>query len=227
METGHEEEGIAVTSKHIVSAVGACSLGALALGVAGCGTTPADEAASTPSTRGAVTAFVADTKACPDRSGSWTYKPVVVNLTDAFIVLRAGDYTCNDWSGTSTPGRVFNREVLPPNLPTRFTLEPRDNVSRNWTMEFTPRNEAGSLGTARMSVGAGSSTLRVAGSSEVSISKDTTCDIRGISPTSLADTPMPALAAIRGKASLAIAVYKGKFSLVSFCRINAEPAVQK
>jgi hypothetical protein len=50
--------------------------------------------------------------------------------------VKAGDYTCDDWSGVSTPGRAINDQVVRPDKMRAFRLEPRMYRTRNWTMEF-------------------------------------------------------------------------------------------
>lgn len=137
-------------------AITAAALVALA---AGCGstdvatTTTSGGGQSTTAVKRQAAAFVPDTKTCPERH-SWTLEPIVIwNYLNYPVRVRAGDYICNDWSGVSTPGHVFNNVVVDTRSSFKSAqLEPADNVERNWTMEFSNANTGEQLATVRMAV---------------------------------------------------------------------------
>ena len=91
-----------------------------------------------------------DTKTCPEHSPSFTYRSKIVNELPSPIMLNAGKYDCNDWSGVSTPGKAFTGKIIQPGETMSFTLEPRRNVNRAWTMEFLGASGSTSFGTARL-----------------------------------------------------------------------------
>jgi hypothetical protein len=95
--------------------------------------------------------FTPDTKTCPEKS-SFTFVKKIVNETPLPLVLSAGEYTCNDWSGVSTPGRAFNDLLLKPGESTSVRLEMADNVSRKWTLAVRQDGAGGYLGTIRITV---------------------------------------------------------------------------
>jgi hypothetical protein len=92
-----------------------------------------------------------DTKTCPDKS-SFTVKRKVTNELPFPIVLSAGEYSCNDWSGVSTPGRAFNNLVLGPGESKSVLLEAADNVTRSWTLAVRQEGASGFLGRLRMTI---------------------------------------------------------------------------
>ncbi|MFM9045637.1 MAG: hypothetical protein ACKOL0_07630, partial [Solirubrobacterales bacterium] len=51
----------------------------------------------------------------------------------------------------STPGRTFTGKVILPGETRNFTLQPVNNTTRNWTMEFLEQS-GGRLGTARLKI---------------------------------------------------------------------------
>ena len=210
--------------------VPALAIPTLTLGVllAGCGNSdPSGDAAATTSVaKRAAAGFVAQTNTCDEHS-SWTYRPRFANLSSRAVVLRAGEYTCDDWSGVSTPGNVFNGIRMYPGEQ-RFTLEPRDNVTRTWTMEISPAGSDTPFGTARMLISVGTQTLTVSGSSTVAIAGGKKCDYLQLAPTGDFDTPMSEWSRLPGRASLGFVVYKGQFTVVSDCREeNPAPAPAK
>jgi hypothetical protein len=95
--------------------------------------------------------FTPDTKTCPEKS-SFTFVKKIVNETPLPLVLSAGEYTCNDWSGVSTPGRAFNDLLLKPGESTSVRLEMADNASRKWTLAVRLDGAGGYLGTIRITV---------------------------------------------------------------------------
>ncbi len=143
-----------MSRRAIVPSAVALVAASLSLGLAGCGD-PGDSQATpdAPVARNAAGAgFTPDTKTCPERNGSWTSKPVVWNYLPYDIVIRAGDYTCSDWSGVSTPGRTFNAVTVRPMQAFYGTLEPRDNVRRSWTMQVSRADTGEQLGTFRIAI---------------------------------------------------------------------------
>jgi hypothetical protein len=95
--------------------------------------------------------FTPDTKTCPEKS-SFTFVKKIANETTLPLVLSAGEYTCNDWSGVSTPGRAFNDLLLKPGESTSVRLEMADNASRKWTLAVRLEGAGGYLGTIRITV---------------------------------------------------------------------------
>jgi hypothetical protein len=91
-----------------------------------------------------------DTKTCPEHSPSFTYRSKIVNQLPSPIMLNAGQYDCNDWSGVSTPGKAFTGKIIQPGETMSFTLEPRRNVNRACAMEFLGASGSPSFGTARL-----------------------------------------------------------------------------
>jgi len=86
--------------------------------------------------RDAAAVFAGNDSSCPEHA-SWTMPVDVVNMTGRNITLGAQNFTCDDWSGTSTPGRVFNEQVVKGYQSRTFSLEPRNNRIRNWTMTLS------------------------------------------------------------------------------------------
>lgn len=114
------------------------SAAVLALLVSGCGGSSATTAPSASTVRQAAGVdFAPDSQTCPEKSPSYTYKTSIVNRMPFPIRLTAGEYTCNDWSGVSTPGHAFTGKVLQPGESLAFTLEPRKYTTRAWTLAFS------------------------------------------------------------------------------------------
>ena len=126
---------------------------ALAALAAGCG---GSDSAQSPAATGAATkqaaAATGDTRTCPKNSPSFTYTPTIRNLLDSPIMLNASQYDCNDWDGTSTPGRAFTGQVIQPGERRTFTLQPARNTTRNWTMEFVGTGGTPFYGRARLRI---------------------------------------------------------------------------
>ena len=139
-----------------------------------------------------------DTKTCPDKS-SFTVQRKVTNELPFPIVLSAGEYSCNDWSGVSTPGRAFNNLVLGPGESKSVILEPADNATRNWTLAVKQEGASGFLGKLRMSIpistGNGDTApLNVAGSRKMTAPAGSGyqtdyCDVLDLSRTNEPNTP--------------------------------------
>jgi len=145
-----------------------------------------------------VGSFVPDTKTCPDKS-SFTVKRKVTNELPFPIVLSAGEYTCNDWSGASTPGRAFDNLLLGPGESKSVTLEAADNVTRNWTLAVKQGGANGYLGKLRMSIpvatlGLGSNPVMVADSRTIFAPEGSgryteRCDVFDLARTNEPNTP--------------------------------------
>ena len=90
-----------------------------------------------------------DSRTCPDESPSFAWDGKITNRLDVPIRLTVGDYTCDDWSGSSTPGAVMNGQVIPPKGELKVHLEPRKYRTRQWTMSFAI-DSGPDLGSARM-----------------------------------------------------------------------------
>ena len=119
-------------------AVATLAVGLTAILASGCGDSDsngkAEQAASTE--RQASAEAFPDSKTCPEKNPSFSFSFRVVNLLPWAMKLKAGDYTCDDWSGVSTPGRALNDQVVPSRKRMTFRLEPRQYRTRKWTMEF-------------------------------------------------------------------------------------------
>ena len=124
------------------------------LALSACGTDSADVGSTTE--RGATgTGLTPETKTCPEESPSFDWNGEIVNRLPVAVQLTIGDYTCNDWSGASTPGAVLNGKVLQPAKGAlepglKFGLEPRRNTTRIWTTQFEPAGGGDPYGTARV-----------------------------------------------------------------------------
>lgn len=82
-----------------------------------------------------------------DQKSSWTSEITVLNTTANRIQLAAGSIDCYDWSGEGTPATVFSGQIVGGFSQKPFTLEPRDNVNRNWKMRFTDTRTGTVIGT--------------------------------------------------------------------------------
>lgn len=130
------------------------SLAASAVVLSACGSD--SPGSGTAADRGAAEAgLTPDTTTCPERSPSFDWSGAIVNRVPVAVALTVGEYTCDDWSGVSTPGAVLNGKVLQPAARPlepglEFTLEPRENVTRIWTMQFAPADGEEPYGRARV-----------------------------------------------------------------------------
>lgn len=118
--------------------VAALAIGVLGILMGGCGGSDSnDQAAQEASVNRAASADgFPDSKTCPEKSPSFSVDLKVLNLIPWAIKMNAGDYTCDDWSGVSTPGRELNDQVVGSGETRTFRLEPRKYRTRNWTMQF-------------------------------------------------------------------------------------------
>lgn len=157
---------------------------------------PAEEAGPLSASVGS---FIPDTKTCPEKS-SFTVKRKVTNELPFPIVLSAGEYSCNDWSGVSTPGRAFNNLLLGPGESKSVTLEAADNVARNWTLAVKQDGANGYLGKLRMTIpiagalGLEYTSVRVADSRKIPAPEGSGrnteyCDVLDLSRTNEPNTP--------------------------------------
>lgn len=120
------------------AAVTALAIGVLAILASGCGGSDSkDQAVPKASVnREASANGFPDSKTCPEKSPSFSVDLKVLNLIPWAIRMDAGNYTCDDWSGVSTPGRELNDQVVGSGETKTFRLEPRKYRTRNWTMQF-------------------------------------------------------------------------------------------
>ena len=93
-------------------------------------------------------------RACPEEKPSWTWKGVVSHTLTVPVKMWVGTYTCDDWSGRSTPGTAINGRWMGDAI--RVTLEPRMYRNRYFTMQFdtpdkNPQNPS-TFGRVRMSI---------------------------------------------------------------------------
>ncbi len=144
-------------------ALAACALiatsGVLA---AGCGGGDgSSDATSTTGAAGTSARMAADpvgefpsSRTCPEEKPSWTWKGVVSHTLTVPVKMWVGTYTCDDWSGRSTPGAAINGRWMGDAI--RVTLEPRMYRNRYFTMQFdspdkNPQNPS-TFGRVRMSI---------------------------------------------------------------------------
>lgn len=195
----------------------ACAAGAALLGVVatGCGGTDTTASSTVASERQA--AMAGETFTCPEADSS-TWNPTIINYLPVPITLRAREYSCDDWSGTSTPGRAFSGKVLQPGERRAFTLEARIAAkTREWTMEIM--DGATSLGTARMLMSRGTSGwITIRGAETVyrpaGVSGDMdVCTILPMEPTRFAATQWSSFR----KKDLLVVSRDGRTSLASRC----------
>lgn len=124
----------------------------VAVGVAAAGCGGSDTAQTTTSAARQAAAVIGDTRTCPANSPSFTYKATIRNRLDSPIMLRASEYDCNDWDGTSTPGHAFSGQVLQPGEKRTFTLQPAKYTTRNWSMDFVGPTGNPFYGRARLQI---------------------------------------------------------------------------
>ena len=174
--------------------------------------------------------FTPETKTCPDKS-SFTVKRNVTNELPFPIVLSAGEYSCNDWSGVSTPGRAFDNLVLGPGESKSVTLEAADNVTRNWTLAVRQEGASGFLGKLRMSIpiagalGMEWASARVAGSQEINAPAGSgrnteRCHVSELSRTNEPNTPGSRWAWYFIYDMLSFVARDGSVTAVSYCIVS-------
>ena len=171
--------------------------------------------------------FTPDTKTCPEKS-SFSFVRKVTNQLPYPIVLNAGEYTCSDWSGVSTPGRAFNNLRLAPGETVTVRLEPADNVKRSWTLAVRQEGSDQPIATPRLfipvaaAMGMEESMLRVDGSKQVLAPAGhgmwtDYCDVLDLARTNDPDTPGSRWNWYFPYDMLAFVVRNGHVSAVSVC----------
>jgi len=168
-----------------------------------------------------VGSFMPDTKTCPDKS-SFTVRRKVTNELPFPIVLSAGEYICNDWSGASTPGRAFDNLLLGPGESKSVTLEAADNVTRNWTLAVKQEGANGFLGKLRMSIPIGEDYVTVAGSPTIFAPEGSglfteRCEVLDLSRTNEPNTPGSRWNWYFPYDMVSFVVLDGSVTAVSFC----------
>jgi hypothetical protein len=139
---------------------------------------------------------MAAAESCPEVS-SFTLQRKVTNQLPFAIVLSASEWTCNDWSGVSTPGRAFDNLLIQPGESTTVTLEAAMRTTRNWTLTVKKDGASGQLGKMRITIpqtGLDYSTVSVGGATpeglaEMTSSKVDRCDVLNLARTNSPDTP--------------------------------------
>lgn len=202
----------------VALALVACAVVALA----GCGGAPEGEVPST-AQRQAAGAIAGDTYSCKPRNPSFTQVAVIANRLPIPVALRASQYDCNDWDGTSTPGYAFTGKVLQPGDETRFTLQPVKYTTRNWTMEFVDPESDASLGTVRLTLPqtvGDSNVITVMGSAPANRPAGeegpAQCRLSPMAPTDISATPWKYIPTL-SQASLAVISRNGRVTLSSEC----------
>lgn len=141
----------------------ACALIAAAGAVAaGCGgddgpSAPApatDAAQATARNASAADGEFPSSRACPEENPSWRWRGVVSHSIAVPVKMWVGTYTCDDWSGRSTPGAALNDRWMGDAI--RVTLEPRMYRNRYFTMQFDNPDkrphDPSDFGVVRMSI---------------------------------------------------------------------------
>jgi hypothetical protein len=126
----------------------ACTACTVPLALAGCGGSDTSSLFTTES-REAAPGFTPESTTCPEASPSFRWDGKVTNRLDVPVTLAVGEYTCDDWSGASTPGAVLNGKIIAPRASMNVRLEPREYRTRKWTMAFAGQ-DGDALGTARL-----------------------------------------------------------------------------
>ena len=140
--------------KRVLFPLACITLAAAPLALAACGSDSSSAGTETAARAASGDPFP-DTKTCPEKSPSFDWSASILNRLPVAVSLAAGEYTCNDWSGVSTPGAVLDGKVLEPITTTYqnsfgFSLEPRKNTTREWTMQFAPADGGEPYGRARV-----------------------------------------------------------------------------
>lgn len=211
---------LGVSHRRSLVLTGAAAMGPVAIALAGCGASATD--ASTVTVERQAASAMPDTKACPEQSPSFTYRSKIVNQLPSPIMLEAGQYDCNDWSGVSTPGQVFTGKIIQPGETMSFALEPRKNVNRAWTMEFVGVSGSPSYGTARLSINviAHNDQIEVAGSTRVYGRKpfnSKLCHLLPMEQTGAPRTPEAKWPELFTRVSLGVISYGGRMTLANMC----------
>jgi hypothetical protein len=115
--------------------------------IAGCGSNGGDSASNTATTVKREAAGAG----CPEQSSLKTVFPVANYLNEP-IRLRAYDIDCADWSGSSTPDRVFDNVVLQPGEKRDFRLEPYPEGFPKWSLEIASTKKGGSNTIGRIRI---------------------------------------------------------------------------
>jgi hypothetical protein len=183
------------------------------------------EELATQSESEAVVGFSPDTKTCPEKS-STAYIRKVTNDLSFPIILSAGEYTCFDWSGVSTPGHVFNDLRLEPGQSVKVRLEPAITNTQNWTMAVRQPGTDVSLGTIRMTIaslmGQDDYNARIAGAATTkappgSARQTATCGVLNLARTTEPDTPGAKWDWNFESDMLSFAVLNGNITAVASC----------
>ena len=208
--------------RRLLPIVSLACLAASALVLSACGGSTSDSG----STRAAAPlSVVPDTKTCPERSPSFTFNGTIVNRLKVPVTLQVGEYTCDDWSGASTPGAVMTGRTIESGRWIDVTLEPRTYRNRMWTMEFVAADGSTSFGDARIALPTSTIepfwTANGAGSYERTWKfqgDDITATFLPIGPTGQADTPTSLLPA--ASTDMGIVAYRKQVALVTQARVS-------
>ncbi len=175
---------------------------------------------STASTTRAADGVVQSTNPCPERSPSFDWDGSIVNRLPEAITLTAGDYTCDDWSGVSTPGAVLTGKTIEPNRSLDVRLEPRLDRNRQWSMTFAPAAGGVSFGTVRVLLETAfvDPFMEAVGPESYNRSWKTTngtitAKFVPLNPTDAPDTPTSLLPA--ASTTMGIAAHKGRVVIVT------------
>lgn len=136
--------------KRLLLPLACITVAAAPLALSACGSE--SPSAGTGTRSAAALSIEPSTRQCPEASPSFTFTGTIVNRLAVPVTLQVGEYTCDDWSGRSTPGAVLTGRTIAAGGETSVTLEPRTYRNRLWTMEFVTADGYTSFGTARMSL---------------------------------------------------------------------------
>lgn len=193
--------------------------------LASCGGNSAASGTTAATTRAAAADPFPDSKTCPEASPSFDWDGAIVNRLAVPVTLVVGTYTCDDWSGQSTPGAVMNGKEIASNASLKVALEPRRNRNRQWTMQLRSTDGGASFGEARVHLdtaaiepdmstpgpGAYERTWKNAGNT-------IKATFLPLEPTGAADTPtslLPTYSSLMG-----IVVHQGHVALVTQARVS-------
>lgn len=209
---------------HLLSGIAAVvSLGLL---LGGCGGSPETDAAAptTPVTREAAAAFKPDKSTCTERGPSYTFTSSIINRLPVAIRLDAGEYECNDWSGTRTPGHAFTGKILQPGEKLTIVLEAVKYTTRWWTLMISPIDGGPAFGTARLSMPQTALTedhIEILGSTQVWLPKNENlsyCSVLEMGSTSVSSTDQRDYPEYYNH--LGVVSYNGRVSLAGYCLLQ-------
>lgn len=176
--------------------------GALAL-LSGCGSSPDSKSDRSAAAANSLTS-------CPEKVGSKATIFPVANYLNEPVEMRGYNVDCNDWSGTSTPDRVFDNVVLQPGEKREFDLEAyADNAI--FSLEFSSM-KTGSIGKIRLLVSPGEGTYVVFAPNPRDVTRIEGWRLKKLQPSDADPVPLDRLGV---KGGFGITYYDGYIQAVS------------